>query len=347
LLKEIFKKLAALLLGLILGLLIIEGLLRLFPFDAHPRERSKRIYKNNKYHVLNQDGLRVGIPGDHPIKRLRLPNREVIYQVVYSIGLEGNRITPKHNPDNDKKAALFLGCSFTIGEGVNNDETIPYYFGKYADDWSAYNYAAHGGGPFDMLARLETMDFSSIKEPVEAVVYIFPYFHLERISGEFLRAQWNAKQMFYNYDPVQKRFIRKGPLAWVFPFKLFIAKHFKIYRLLVRAKVWPFYPSESQLLRDTANIFSQMESVVADKFPDAQFIFVLYPNKNDPGKLIELMKENNKIHILDYSKLFDPSSPNYYLAPEDKHPTPRANSEFAKKLAEDMAALLRTNESGV
>ena len=46
------------------------------------------------------------------------------------------------------------------GEGVEDDETLPFLVADMATGITPYNFAFHGHGPFDVLAQIESIDFS-------------------------------------------------------------------------------------------------------------------------------------------------------------------------------------------
>lgn len=54
---------------------------------------------------------------------------EVIYDVTYTINANGLRHTPSSD-SSSKSCLLFFGGSFTFGEGLNDNETLPYLMGK-------------------------------------------------------------------------------------------------------------------------------------------------------------------------------------------------------------------------
>jgi hypothetical protein len=80
-----------------------------------------------------------------------------IRKVSFSTNSHGFRRTPEID---SKKATLFFGCSFMFGEGLNDDETIPWIFSKLTDQ-RAYNFSAPGYAPNHMLAMLENDYFDS------------------------------------------------------------------------------------------------------------------------------------------------------------------------------------------
>lgn len=78
---------------------------------------------------------------------------EIIYDVTYSTNENGWRKIPSSNA-NSKKCFLFFGDSFTYGEGLNDDETLPFFFGKEMKDYQIFNFSLHGYGPHQALALI-------------------------------------------------------------------------------------------------------------------------------------------------------------------------------------------------
>lgn len=97
---------------------------------------------------------------------------------------KGRRITPQ-STDNDKKFnCLFLGCSFTFGTGVNNDQTLPYYFGQLHPEAGIYNYGIPGGSPQEIyLQSTHIENFEDIPQKPTIIIYTFISDHLRRLKG--------------------------------------------------------------------------------------------------------------------------------------------------------------------
>jgi hypothetical protein len=77
-----------------------------------------------------------------------------IYDVVYSIGPDHQRITP--GGAGLPGRVNFMGCSVTYGEGLQDHETLPAYFVQQLDGVQARNFAFHGYGPQQALAILQS-----------------------------------------------------------------------------------------------------------------------------------------------------------------------------------------------
>jgi hypothetical protein len=89
-----------------------------------------------------------------------------VYTASYTIGLDGFRETPQYGwtPQDSLKSARprinFLGDSFTFGEGLNDNQTMEYFFGDLSQKqgqaiW-VKNYGVHGWGMHQSLAILQS-----------------------------------------------------------------------------------------------------------------------------------------------------------------------------------------------
>jgi hypothetical protein len=110
------------------------------------------LYYDPSYSALAPDLGRVANPGVHSSRR-RSTTGELIYEVKYSIGADGFRVTPAAPSDATVKVSFF-GCSFTLGEGVADDETFPAYVQSELPGSSAKNFGFHGYGVHHALAIL-------------------------------------------------------------------------------------------------------------------------------------------------------------------------------------------------
>jgi hypothetical protein len=137
---------------------IISGLLTLAIIDfllpqfmAHLRPQFSRTYPDG-YTQATDLGNQPS-PGIHASKSIS-PAGKIIYNIKYSIGDDGFRITPG-NKLGASRRVNFLGCSFTYGEGLNDDETLPYFVVQAMRDVSVKNLGFHGWGVHQALRILE------------------------------------------------------------------------------------------------------------------------------------------------------------------------------------------------
>ena len=107
---------------------------------------------------------------------------ELIYDVTYTIGADGLRVTPVRAERADHPA-WFFGCSFTIGEGVNDDQTLPSAY-SISSGVQALNFGFHGYGPHQMLRMLETGYAKDIDPRSPSVIFYNAIsVHVERSAG--------------------------------------------------------------------------------------------------------------------------------------------------------------------
>lgn len=105
------------------------------------------------------------------------------YRVTYTIDSLGLR-TPPPNERSDAPCVLFFGGSFTFGEGVEDDEAMPWVVGVLSG-YRPYNFGFHGYGPHQMLAALEEgLVGETVADcRVRAVIYQAIADHAARAAG--------------------------------------------------------------------------------------------------------------------------------------------------------------------
>ena len=108
----------------------------------------------------------------------------LIYSVRYTINDDGLRVSPS-TVEPELGCVLFFGGSVTFGEGVADDQSMPYQVGDLTDNrYRIYNFAFHGYGPHQMLAALEQGRVGKIADcrPTH-IIYQVIIPHVERASG--------------------------------------------------------------------------------------------------------------------------------------------------------------------
>lgn len=107
----------------------------------------------------------------------------VIYDVFYNIDERGNRSVPDGNAA-DRPVALFVGGSFTFGEGLNDAETLPNWFARFSG-MRVINAGMHGYGSHQALKLLEDDELYArrVGTPVALVIYRMHPDHILRAAG--------------------------------------------------------------------------------------------------------------------------------------------------------------------
>jgi hypothetical protein len=265
---------------------------------------------------------------------IRTVNGKVIYSINYSTDANSLRITPVDSTKPRTKYAQFYGCSMTFGEGVQSDETLPYYFGKFDSTYRPYNFAYSGYGPHQMLARLETGSPKKIVRETDGIgFYIYINDHVNRVIGTMTNYGYNGGNAPYfhklgnglKHDGLFKdaRKIR----SWFYE-KLSGSNILKLFKI-----GYPFKITESDY-ELTAEIMAQASKNYQKQFSNDNFYVIIYPTTVDSSLIINLLKQKG-VKVLDYSKLFDPTDKKYAIA-YDEHPTALANEILIKQLVKDI-----------
>lgn len=110
---------------------------------------------------------------------------EQTYDVAYTIDDQGLRISPPDTAANGERCVLFFGCSFTFGEGVDDQQTMPYRVGLKTH-YRVRNFGFRAYGPQHMLAAIESgfVRQAARCRPTDAVFWTNSH-HLRRAAGKW------------------------------------------------------------------------------------------------------------------------------------------------------------------
>ncbi len=115
---------------------------------------------------------------------------EVFYDVTYTIGSNGLRISspPEHTDDPSQECILFFGGSFMFGQGIEDDETVPFLVNVASKNhYRTYNFGVSGYGATQMLTafRYDLVDNIVECDPqrVTHVLYQGIPDHVRRAAG--------------------------------------------------------------------------------------------------------------------------------------------------------------------
>ena len=130
--------------------------------------------------------------GHRPKPNLRVRARGFVddtptYEVTYETDAFGLRVGPEESLPAAMDCVLFFGGSFTFGEGVENDETMPYRVAVLARGrFSVRNFGFAGYGPHQMLAQIESgfVEAAARCRPRFAIYQAIPH-HALRAAGKW------------------------------------------------------------------------------------------------------------------------------------------------------------------
>lgn len=243
---------------------------------------------------------------------------DVLFDVIYTTYKNYRFRYIKGNKDSNT-SIVFLGCSFVFGYGVNDNQTLPYYFSKKYDfKYNVLNFGINGTGTNFALNIVNSTNlinkFMTKKSKIKYFIYTLIDFHIER---NFRILEFDA--CTDNFILVDSKFSRiKEPFGI---FKVIFKKSYifkKTFLNLINTKNRNFH--EQYLINSVLKI----KNIVKQKY-DAELIVICY-NLNQ--KIIEILKQKN-INVIVLDKKFENEE---YSIKNDGHPNWKANEEIAQIL---------------
>jgi hypothetical protein len=267
----------------------------------------------------------------------KLHGDTLVYDVVYTIGPDGLRIAPPASDATLHGCVVFFGDSVTFGEGVNDDQTLPYQVGIKTDGrYKVYNFAFSGYGPHQMLAGLRAKWVERIAacKPTHFINLII-LAHVARVAG---LTGWDRHGPRFRLDrdgmPVQDgHFDTPATLLghWTPPSWVVYA--------LDRCYTWQQFfgrtrnPNEADLAL-LIGVVQEAERFTRARYPDSEFHVILWDVGEDPRErriATALAKAKIPVHLLSSAiPDFAADWKQYVLSPYDLHPNPLLHERLAE-----------------
>lgn len=281
-------------------------------------------------------------PGKTRIASRVLYDEAIVYDVTYTSLESGWRVTPQF--PGAETAVVFFGCSFTYGEGLDDEESIPYRAGQLlGDDFQTFNFGFHGYGAHQMLAQIENGQLDAIARKYKRIQAFFI-----TIDGHELRcnghSSWDKAGPWYAIEDGQ--LVYKGkfvdmPAQPSDPGLVFL-RNCLIYRALRAPKSYNL-----DALRDLhVAILAKAGRLLHEQY-GASLTVALWPGAPFADSLEQL-----RVATVDLAPLF----PDYaaqtarYTIPHDGHPNAGAADAAAGLLADyvlnGQAAKKKADEQG-
>jgi len=261
----------------------------------------------------------------------------VLYNVTYSIDRYGRRITLLSGTAVPGRPILFFGCSYTFGEGVADDETLPFYVSRSFPGSIPLNYGCPGYGPQEMLAKLQSGDLGGeVTASGPVLIYTFMDDHVNRAIGSLhVCTRWGKDMPYYCFN-ANGNLERRGSFASGRPALS------RLYNAVSKVQFIDYflgridYPiiTDSHI-RLTAEIIRAAAAAFRERFKSDDFYVVFFPGSSRAGKLIPYLQKSG-VRYFDYSRLADMNDPSSRISRYDRHPTAAVYRAVAEKLAKDL-----------
>ncbi len=264
------------------------------------------------------------------VKR-ELENGKVLYDVVYTFNSQHYRITPAH--EHAKKAVIFLGCSFTFGDGLEDHETFPWRVSeKLGKDYQVFNYGLSGNGTHHALNALQVNmeKFAAYDDII--VFYTAIDDHLRRFRhGPRYEIKDGLAVRNGDYAPISYFWNKPALEPW---FK----KSFLFYKIAEPLKDYldPLFDKEKRV-DFMQTLVTTMQNNLQKKYPKSRFVVLAWPPRT--FELLEALPKNISLYnVEDWLPSFAAeefkSGSKYVIYPGvDAHPTAYANELVSDALA--------------
>jgi hypothetical protein len=307
-------------------ILIAESMLRIFGY--HPWMpvyiEDEVIYK--PYSPFYQDTL-LGY-------RMHKGNFYITYNNEFTffitINDHGYRITKLDSINfRNKKKICFLGDSFTLGSGLNDNETYPYIIQDSLFGYNVMNYAIPGYG----VANIFNQIMYEVP-PDSGDILIYAYFnqHNNRYERKVLKMLYAQPKLMGSMGYIVFSNDKEGRLIAEFqPY------NYKMYLLSPYSSIINLLEDGKNILLDrSANLKSQSFAFEAIKRIDiacrkrgATFILAGIQRGDGTEKMLDFCKSND---ILNVDIAVDLNDNTYNQMPYDNHPNAFSNKIFAQRI---------------
>jgi len=252
--------------------------------------------------------------------------------VNYSINENSlRRSIPEDRNDRYINSVLFFGCSYTFGEMVEDNETLPWQFAEL-DDYrrNVYNFGFEGWGPHHMLASLQDDRVEKIvSEEPNLIVFQGIFDHLNRVTNDHAWTVNGPKYVLKGEDLVRSgNFIINSKL-------LRQLNKSAIYSLIMNSKyVQPSFKEKARLFTE---IIETSRAIFLSKYDSARFIVVMWPDSTYSDaeyKLVLDLLMSKGIEVVEVTNILTDikNSPELYSVKNNGHPNPLAFNKIASFL---------------
>ncbi len=245
---------------------------------------------------------------------------QVVYDYQYTTDECHRRVSPVADSEKRNRFALFFGGSFTFGDGVEDDETLPSQFGAVAPEFVPYNYGCMGHATQSLYLHVHRPGFrDEIAQGRGVVIYTYINPHLGRVIGQMRMAgSFGARLPEFRLtgDGIEHlgTFQEASPLWCWFSRTLRRSNTGKYFQL-----DWPRKYSDQHYELVTRLIVESSERLEG-LFEEVNLVVLFYPGSSTANGLQEKLAKHG-IRCLDYTRLFADVEELETLALADSHPS--------------------------
>ncbi|MDZ7900836.1 MAG: hypothetical protein U5N85_22770 [Arcicella sp.] len=333
--NKTFASITVAILSCVFTLLLVEWGVGLLMY-AQPKQQSAA----NSHSKLEPINYKEGIILDDTLGHKAKPNWDYVWigkkrldTLIFVHDQFSRRITPNNSTTEGKKNkyAVFFGCSFTYGDGVQNTQTMPYYFQQYASSYHAYNYGFLAYSPLQTLALLQTKNIKG-QIPDSSGFGVFTYIN-DHIDRAIPASRWVILQ--------QGRFpnLNKNTLQTDGTYQNEHRIKYEIMNWVGGSNIWNYFrinlpkthnDKHYQLIVD---VISESKREFVKQFHHDKFYVIIFPGQVITESMKEMFQKAN-LKVYDYSKLFNLEK--FMLETDPAHPKGIAYEMVMKQFYKDL-----------
>ncbi len=231
----------------------------------------------------------------------------VVYDVYYNYYQYGLRKIPSANTKSDA-FLLFLGCSYTLGEGVDGEFTFPNQLTKKLGSFNAFNLGmvAYGPNHIDQLLnkdRSSDIRLQAIHGNKGIAIYTFLDDHIRRaISTLSWHRDYKAAAFAPYFRLENSRLVQEDLFFKSRPFRT------KLFDFLGNSELLNFFRIEWPVIgEDELKLFTaiivDIKSRLETEYKIKKFIFSFFPTNARYVKQLKPLLEKQGIEVFDFSNV--------------------------------------------
>jgi hypothetical protein len=336
-----FPRLVPILFGIIVSFLIL-GIVEIgFRIFEKLENKDSNVIAYSIPDFIKRDPILGAVPkADVKVEAINKSNSgKKIYDVFYTIDKDHRRKTFADS-DNIRNILLCFGDSFMFGEGLQDNETLPYFLGQFAAKHGAYNLSFIGYGPQQMLAQF---DRNLIPENLanSHCISLYGFLgeprigHVDRAIGSFHTYDWTRHFPCYELDS-SGNLCNNGDFKNMHPIRSAMFSLLQKSVALKRLRFnYPLYLRQGDFTL-VGEMLKKAQQAHEKLFSNKDFYVIFYPSKY--GATNErVIKELNRLEVkyLDYTDVRPFLTPEYRIVGDD-HPNAIWNRELAKLIVNDL-----------
>jgi hypothetical protein len=267
--------------------------------------------------------------------------RGVLFDRIYTIDSDGLRIAPPYVKGDASTAMVFFGCSFAFGEGLADDETLPYQVGVQSGGLDrTYNFGFEAYGAEQMLAAIEHgMVTKIVQTSPKYAFYVAIPGHVWRAAG---KVAWGGHAPRYVLDSdgnvLQQGYLADRPSL---DDRLGLDYRSRLKGQMDKWALWRTFSSAPIKITDDDirlyfAVVRRSHQLLAEEYPGIKFQVILWPNQGNADRYAYEKMQSGfgelgipYVRVDDILPGFQTNRSLYILSSYDHHPNALADHLLA------------------